>query len=111
MQKKLNVKINKTGQTNAVLLDVIARYNEGKCDFSARDVEGWLTIQKAYLPFTLPDALLVMDSKEGNTYHISEDGGKTFTLTIEWLEIYSLPEVDKEIEEELTPVDDLKNVL
>jgi hypothetical protein len=45
---------------------------------------------------------LVKDETEPNTYHISEDGGKTFTMSIEWAEIY---EPTKEQQ------DDLKGVL
>ena len=111
MTKKINVLIHKNGRESAMLLDCIGSMNEGKTSFSPRDVEGYINMKSAYLPATSKGHCLIKDETEPNTYHISEDGGKTFTLSIEWVEVFSIddvskplngmPENDEEIEFEL----------
>jgi hypothetical protein len=115
MKKKINVKIHKNGDTSRVLLDSIGTMNEGKVIFSARDVEGYINIQKAFTPTMGKGYCIIPDKDEPNTYHISEDGGKTFTLSLEWVEVMELqndadditeslngmPDIDREIEKEL----------
>ena len=111
MQKKLNVKLMKSGSENDVITRMIANYNQGKVDCSPRDLEGYLITRNAMFP-TINNYKLVKDNEEPNTYHVSEDRGKTFTLSIEWVEVFELPEVDEEIETELAGSnDDLKNIL
>jgi hypothetical protein len=102
-KNKLNVVIHKTGTANNNLLDSIGNYNEGKIDFSPRDLEGWFTVEKAYLPTTRKDHCLIKDETEPNLYHVSEDGGKSYTLSIEWVEVY-------EIQSEPATADDLKDI-
>ena len=93
MSKKLNVKLIKSGSENDILTRWIANYNEGneKALISPRDLEGYLNTRNAVYP-TIGNLKLVVDHSEPNTYHISEDGGKTFTMTIKWTEVYELSE-------------------
>lgn len=110
--KKLNVKLFKSGSENDALTRLISNYNEGieKAQITPRDIEGYLLTRNAIFS-SINNYKLVKDETNPNTYNISEDGGKTFTISIEWAEIYSLddvseplngmPEVDREIENEL----------
>jgi hypothetical protein len=109
MKQKLNVKLIKSGSENDILTRLIANMNEGKAQISPRDLEGYLTTRNATYP-TISNCKLVKDEDEPNTYHVSENGGFDFTMSLEWVEIHELPEVDKGIEEELNPEDDLKEV-
>ncbi|MGH2566026.1 MAG: hypothetical protein ACRDE5_16025 [Ginsengibacter sp.] len=89
MQKKLNVSIYKNGTDSAFILDCVGGYNERKAEFSPRDVEGYINMRKAFIPTLLNDYCLIK-GEEPNCYHVSEDGGKTLTLSLEWAEIYEL---------------------
>jgi hypothetical protein len=101
--KKINVKILKSGGQSGKILETISYMNEGKDSFSPRDLEGYCNVTRIWLNSSYPGLTLVKDTDEPNTFHISEDGGKTFTLSLEWVEV-----------RELSPVndpDDMKNVL
>ena len=108
--QKINVKIHAVGSASDNILHAVGNLNSGKTDFSPRDFEGWVIFEKSYLPNSRKGLTIVKDNEEPNTYHVSEDGGKTFTMSLEWVEIYNLPEVDKDIETELSRADDLKDV-
>lgn len=116
IKKKINLAILKSGEENSLITKMIANYNEGieKSIISPRDLEGYLNFRNALWP-TVTFLKLVKDEDEPNTFHVSEDGGKTFTLSLEWAETYTLetspddvtealkgmPEPDSEIEKEL----------
>lgn len=89
MKKKLNVSIYKSGSENDWILKMVANYNEGISDFSPRDLEGYFKCSLATFP-TIKKGLQLIKGEEPNCYHVSEDGGKTFTLSLEWAEIYEL---------------------
>lgn len=92
MQKKLNVKIWKNGSESEVLLRLVGNVNEGKGDVSVRDLEGYIATRKAMFP-SVYEGLAISPDTEPNTYNISEDGGKTFTMQIEFVEIHELEPV------------------
>lgn len=89
MKKKLNVSIYKRGTENDNILRLVANYNEGIADISPRDLEGYLATTKAIYP-NVTHPINLIKGEEPNCYHVSEDGGKTFTLSLEWAEIYEL---------------------
>lgn len=107
--QKINVKLLKYGGENDVITRMIANMNDANVAVSPRDLEGYLNVRNVAFPFTCNYAI-VKDTEEPNTYHLSEDGGKTFTMSLEWIEIYVLPENDKQIEAELNVADDLREV-
>lgn len=90
MKKKLNVRLHKAGSENNSLTRLIANYNEGKSQISPRDLEGYFMVMNGIYT-NIGNYLLVKDT-EPNTYHVSEDGGETFTMTIEWVEVFELVE-------------------
>lgn len=102
MKQKINVVIHKTGSNNGFILECTGETNAGKAQFSPRDLEGYLNMKKAFTPMSAEGYKLLKDETEPNTFHVSEDGGKTFTLSLEWVEVHNLE----------TPVsnDDLKDV-
>lgn len=91
MKKKINVKLIKSGSENDAITRLIANCNEGqeKAQISARDLEGYLNTRNAMYP-TVTNNKLVKDEEESNTFHISEDGGKSFTMSIEFVEVREL---------------------
>jgi hypothetical protein len=111
-KKKLNIDINKVGSNNSFILECIGEYNAGKAEFSPRDLEGYLNMKKAFTPLSAAGYCMVKDELDANTYHISEDGAETFTLSIEWAEIHQIHKTDEEIEKELQglPLDDLDGI-
>lgn len=104
-QVKLNVKLIKAGSENDVITRLIANCNEGqsKAQISPRDLEGYLNVRNGTYP-TITNCKLVKDEEESNTYHVSEDGGKTFTLSLEWVEVHEL------VPSEPATADDLKDI-
>ena len=92
MKKKINVQLHKNGENSRFLLDCIGAYNAGKCNFSARDLEGYIAMQKAYLPVTGKGFGLIKWEEKPNTYLLTDDGGETFVMTIEFAETYELKE-------------------
>ena len=94
MNKKLNVRLMKSGSENDAITRLIANYNEGqyKAQISPRDLEGYLATRNGIFPVTC-DLKLVKDELEPNVYHISEDGGKSFTMSLEWVEIFEIDDL------------------
>ena len=109
MTKKLNVKIHKGGDNNRVILDCIGSYNAGKVHFTARDLEGWLQVQRAFLPGIGAKYCLIKDVTESDVYHVSEDG-ETFTISLEWVEVHELQPNESDIKSMLHNPDDLENL-
>lgn len=101
MKQKINVVIHRNGSTSAKILDIIGAMNEGKANFSPRDLEGHFAIERAWMTTANKGLTLVKDTEESNTYHVSEDGGKSFTLSLEWMEVREL---------KTEPANDLENV-
>lgn len=89
MKKKINVAILKSGSENSAILQMIGYMNEGEKQFSARDMEGYLNCRVAQYP-SVSDYSFTKSDEQGEVYHVSEDGGKTFTLTLEWIEVHEL---------------------
>jgi hypothetical protein len=89
MKQKLNVVIHKLGNESDVILRMIGNCNDKGESVSARDLEGYLNCRNMMFP-TLNNFALVRDNATGEYYNVSEDGGESFTLTIEWCEVYEL---------------------
>lgn len=98
MKKRINVHLFKNGSSSDRILRMIGNYNEGEGDISVRDLEGYFAVEKCTYPIT--SCAELFPCNEPNSYAISEDGGKTFLMTLEFAEIY-----------ELANVDDIKDVL
>lgn len=108
MKTKISVEIHKNGTENDVLLRMIANINQGRVkDIPTKaDIISYLTVRNSIWPISHEFSHQV----DEEYLHISEDGGKTFTLSLEWKEVAEISELDEEIENELSNADDLKNV-
>lgn len=95
MKQKINVVIHKTGSENSFILDCIGQLNSGKSLFTIRDLEGYLNMKKSFLPYLGKGYCIVKDTEQSNTWHISEDSAGSYTLSLEFVEVYELqPETE-----------------
>ena len=91
MKKQLKVNIMKSGSLNDELLKAIAGSNEGTQEVSLNDLEAFIRVKKAQYPFLYHNTQCGRyGDKEGDTIEITEDNGKTFTLSISEVEINEL---------------------
>lgn len=91
---KIGVEIHKHGDKNGNILQAVANHNEGKIVLSHHDIMGFLRLNRAMFPN-------LSSSQYTSTYdcincilRISEDDGKTFTLTLTWKEVTELNETE-----------------
>jgi hypothetical protein len=99
---KFKVDIRKSGSNNDEILKLVSVHNEGKSILSIPDFISYAICRAALLPFTNGEFEISRDPNYNNIFNVSEDGGKTTTLSIEEIELHELVETDK---------DDIKNVL
>ena len=117
MKRKIKVTIHKHASENDFILRAIGNMNEGNIPFSSVDLIGYLKMRKAYLPSA--NGGYLWRSPDSDILAISEDGGKSLSLTLEWVEVHELSPADEEIEKELQggnglaqreTIDDMKDV-
>lgn len=93
MKKQIKVTLYKTGQENDFLTRLVANFNAGlkHQDVKPEDIQGYFAARNmAYL--TTTNCLLEESETDQGIYMISEDGGETFTMSLEWAEVYELGE-------------------
>lgn len=71
---------------------MIAKHNGGEVPFQIPDFLSFQSHEKALDAFC-KDLVIFRDEGDDNKFYVSEDGGKTFTLTIEEIELHELQEV------------------
>lgn len=98
MKHKLSIEIYKPGSENDVITRMVANYNDGGPKVTAEDIKGYLRVRMATYPSSSNYSWEII----GNHMRISEDGGKSCTLTLIWKEVYELAEV--------ATSDDLKDI-
>jgi len=86
MKSKIHVSLFKQGSENENLLRMVANHNEGTGNVSLSDICGYMAGKKAMFP-TISKYAVIQD---GETLHISEDNGQTFTLSLTWCEVHEL---------------------
>lgn len=72
---------------------MVAKHNEGVEPFSISDFLSFQSIHRALNNDTEKDFCIERDETEDSTFRVSEDGGKTFTLTIREVSIHSIQEM------------------
>lgn len=82
----IKVDIHKQGSDSDEILKAIASHNGGVRRIFMTDISGWVNMKNAIYP-TIKNLFL---KHEWPTTHISEDGGKTFTLSLTWNEVVEL---------------------
>jgi len=87
MKSKINVVIHKEGSSNPVILKAIGRHNGGDLTIDPQTLTGYILGQKIEYP-NLYKGISVIP--EGDTLHISEDNGESFTLSLTFTEVHEL---------------------
>lgn len=90
MKKNFNVKIHKTGSLNDMILRVVGNFNDGKAAISLVDIQSYVTFNKSAFPSLYDGYYATRDEDDDSILRISEDGGESFTLTIEEIELHEL---------------------
>ena len=89
MKTKISVDIHKSGQENDFILKAVANHNSGKAIFRYLDLIGYCSMQNAVYP-SIREMETIKTEDKFPVIHVSEDKGKTFTLTLTWKEVYEL---------------------
>ena len=89
---KFKVDIHKDGSENNQLLTVIGNHNSGKVPVSLVDIQSYMTVRRGLMPYSNGCYFATRPEGSNSTLLISEDEGKTWTLTIEEIELEELEE-------------------
>ena len=109
---KFKADIHKTGSTNADVLKLVASHNEGASILAIEDFISFAICHKALFPYTHSGFSITRDEDEPTLFRVSEDDDKTFTLTIEQVEIFELAnESDLALYHAQKDPDDIKDIL
>ncbi len=87
---KYNVSIHKPGSENNNLLTIIGTHNGGLFPVGLMDLVSYATTTKAKYPEAMKGFQITVSPEDENTLLVSEDGGKSFTLSIQEVEILEL---------------------
>lgn len=93
MRTQYFVRIHKNGYQNAAILKMVAKHNEGIEPMGISDFLSFQSIHRALDNDTEKNFCIERDETEDTTFRVSEDGGKTFTLTIREVAILTLSEM------------------
>ena len=91
MKKKLNVKILKNGSESPDILRIIGSHNGGEVPICLEDLISWGQCRRALYPLG-NNGLAIERTDTESTLSVTEDGGETFTMLIEEVEINELAE-------------------
>ena len=87
---KYKVSLFQTGAENNSLLTMIGNHNGGIVPVGLLDLVSYATTQKAQLPLTRAGFQITISPEDSSTILVSEDGGKSFTLSITEIEVFEL---------------------
>lgn len=81
---KFSVEIHKTltGNSSGILL-AIGNHNAGRVPLCIEDFISHAQFEKAKYPAMNEDFYIERDDAESNVIHVSDDGGKTWVMTVE----------------------------
>ncbi len=89
---KFKVDLHKSGMENASLLAAVANHNNSIVPISIVDLQSYMQVRKAMFPSSNDGYYATRSQESESILNISEDGGKTWTLTIEEIEVHELEE-------------------
>ena len=96
MQKsRYNVTIHKTGVHNGNILTAVSNHNEGIVPVDIKDFQSWLQVWRAIFPTVYWGLVAITEDDAPHILYISEDGGATYTLTLEYCEIFQLEDYNE----------------
>ncbi len=93
-QIKIGTVIHKHGEENEYLLKLVGNVNSRGLDISSQAVGYYLLVKNAIHP---EYKKLSFDFEGEDTMHISEDGGKTYTLSLTWKEVEALNDIPADV--------------
>lgn len=93
MKKKIAVEIHKTGSENDGLLRLVGNVNGMGLGISKSAIMAYLAVKMAMFPLSSNYSTCT----EGDTLHVSEDGGDTFTLSLTWKDVYELDQSENDL--------------
>ena len=88
---KFKPDLHKEGDETDNIIRIIAAHNSGNNPVSLIDIQSYMSCRKAILPISGKGYFATRPADNENILHISEDGGETWTLTIEEIEVEELP--------------------
>jgi hypothetical protein len=100
----IKVDIHKNGHENEYILKAIGSHNSGESRFTMQDFRGYVNFKKAVFPSVSNYKVI----EDWPVSRMSEDGGKTFTLSLTWNEVEELKAAE-EVAEAGNDIDDLTN--
>jgi len=87
---KFSVDIHKDGSNSEAIFKAIGSHNGGIVPLCIEDFISYAQFEMAKYPSAQKGFYIVRDDTEFNVIRVSEDGGKTFTITIEERIIHEL---------------------
>lgn len=90
MKTKFNLSILKTGGQTENIVGAIASHNEGRVPLCPLDFISWAQFEKARRSYL--DGFYIESTDEPGELRVTEDGGKTWTLIIQEIELHELQE-------------------
>lgn len=93
MKKKLNFAILKYGSDTDRLIKIICSHNEGKKAVCLDDFISWAHIESILFP-SLHGGLTIEKGDDENELRVSDDGGKTWNMVINEIEVHELQETE-----------------
>lgn len=104
MTTKFTAAIHKYGNQNSAILKMIARHNEGIEPMGIADFLSFQSIQRSLDNDTEKNFCIERDENDECTFHVSEDGGKTVTLSVREITIHTLDEMATEFGEKYNDI-------
>lgn len=90
MRTKFKIDVHKSGSDTDMFVKAIAAHNEGKVFLSLGDFISFYSVYRAIYLLAKKDFYVERDEMQENIVRVTEDGGKTWTLTIEEIELEEL---------------------
>lgn len=90
MKTKISVDIHKFGEHTEQILKIVATNNAGLREVSMGELINYLAVRDALYPTTVNDLGYIKDLFPEAVLLVSNDKGKTYSLTLTWKEVIEL---------------------
>lgn len=111
MKYKIKIDIHSMGEHTEYIIKAIAAHNSGLRAITPLDLETYLRVRDAIFPNSTNDLAYINSDKDW-IINISSDKEKTYSITLCWIEVHELSELEKERVEEMEGknANDLANI-
>lgn len=89
MKQKIKVEVHNLGEHTEYIIKAIASHNAGIRTITPLDIQSYLKVRDATFPNSLNDLAYCTGDKDF-ILNISNDKGKSYSLTLEWAEVHEL---------------------